>query len=280
VKRLFVVAALVALAASCVPASEEAPPAGAFGFVTEPSPASRHEPFVTSDGWTVRVEMLVLQVGVSANSTGGGNSRGSYGSSELYRFDTSKRVEMFARAIPAGPAAASINLNPSYIGAGTDDYDDRVGSDDVPREVSQRFRIAADASSNQSSYAGPSMLLVARADKGDRTIVIDLTFDFYATSMSESRFTGEVVGDALVNVPVVVSAEALFTDEISSATRFDDYAALDADGDGRLSPREIHTQTETQTQPGTQPRDAGPSRVSSRFYDKLRLRAGRLILAR
>ena len=236
---------LLALAcAACVPASEEAPPTGAFGFTTEPSPATRGEPFTTTDGWTVRIDKVAVQVNVSASPTEQGPEIRYYGSSEGYRFDARRSVQVFARALPAGPAAANINLSSTYLSIGdfdASDYDENIEVIGVAPEDSARFLVQSDVSTSRdgyTSYSGPSMLLVLRAQKGPRVISLDLTLDLYS-GYSDGRFVGVVQDDALVTVPLGIAVEALFEDERARVLRFDDFADADADENGVISGQEL-----------------------------------------
>jgi len=226
--------------AACVPASEAAPPAGAFGFVTEPSPATRGEPFVTRDGWTVRIERLALQVSVMAFPVDDRDYY-RYGSSDTYRFDASKSVTVFARAVPTGPATGTMRLT-GYYGYGRNSDDERTEILGLPPEVNARFGVAADArqySGDYVSYAGPSALLVVRAENAGRVIVVDLTLALSSYYSEQEHLGREVVADALVTVPASIVAETLFMDESSRDLRFDDFAAADANGDGRVSGQEL-----------------------------------------
>jgi len=276
--RTLVVAGCLVCAA-CVPASEASPPAGAFGFVTEPSPASRGEPFTTIDGWTIHIQTLALQVNVSAMPDAEGSGRGYYGSSELYRFDASQPVEVFTRAIPAGRASGRISLMGDYL-ANTDfeassDDDERLNVIGLSPVVSARFHARSDAVSNLdgSIYTGPSMLLALRAEKGGRVITLDVTFDISSGFSNESMAAGDVPDDALVTTPVGVVVEALFEDETTQALRFDDFAFADADGDGIVSGIEI-------TLLGCTRCGEESTGRSKRFFETLRARADRILVPR
>lgn len=95
------------LAIACVPASEKLRPAGAAGFVTEPSEATRGEPFHTRDGWRITLERFVLQVFVTATSI----ERGPI-SHDVHLFDATKwAVALYAPGVPVGPARASTSIS-------------------------------------------------------------------------------------------------------------------------------------------------------------------------
>ena len=245
--RIGALAALAALAA-CVPASEAAPPAGAYGFAIEPSPGARGEPIATTDGWTLRVEKLALQVSVTAMSMATDrSSRNTFGSPENVRFDASKSASVFSRAIAAGPATGTITLQGEYLDQGDhsrsrDDQTEELG---LPPEVSARFHAPADISENDNggsvSYSGPSMLLVLRAERSGRVVSLDLSFALYSGYDQQGQGPRDVVANELVSVPLTVRPEVLFEDEDSHQLRFDDFAAADANGDGLLSAHELET---------------------------------------
>ncbi len=225
--------------ASCVPASEAAPPAGALGFVAEPSPATRGEPFVTSDGWTIRIEQFVLQVRVSTSSKERGAKRPQTDSSETYRFDARKTTGLFARATPAGLASATLRLDGTYIDSGkTYDADTEVLG--VSPEVNARFRVRSDAP--RSDYAwpyGPTMFLTLRAKRADRVVIIDLALLLDGGTDPFDAPERNVVADTLVTMPIAIAAEALFVEDETRDLRFDDFAAADVNDDGILTGPEL-----------------------------------------
>ncbi|MDB4938466.1 MAG: hypothetical protein JWP87_5438 [Labilithrix sp.] len=240
--RLLPLVLVLASLSSCVPASEELPPAGAFGFVTDPSPAARGEPIVTSDGWTIRIETLALNVGVMATPSDMSSGR-YYGSSEAFRIDASQSVQVFTRSLPLGPASGSISLTNNYLYEGSSRRSNSnaevVG---LSPEVNARFEVRADAStyppSTYSPGNGPSVLLIARAERAGRVLQIDLSLDVYASTSGPSA-SGDVLANTLTAAPVHVVAEALFTDVLSRVLLFDDLAAADLDHDGRLTGQEL-----------------------------------------
>jgi len=270
------VAAVFGAATACVPASEPAPPAGAFGFLTEPSPASRGEPFVTRDGWTVRIEKVALQVGVTGHAldTSKRNAGGSY---ETYRFDASKSVELYARAIPAGPATGSVSLSGTYLDSSSKD-DANVEVAALSPQTSARFQTPSDVSSGSAgyrSYAGPSLLLAVRAVRAERIIAFDLTFDVssFANPGDRPGPVRDVREDALVTVPLTIAAEALFEDEAPLTPAFAEFAAADADGDGVVTGAELSSASCSSRVPGSE------GLVPRTLVDCVRLRARRMFVA-
>lgn len=228
--------------AACVPASEPAPPAGAFGFVTEPSPASRGEPFVTRDGWMVRIAKVALQVSVTGRSVDT-SKRNAYGSYETYRFDASKSIELYARAIPTGPATGGVSLSGTYLDSSSK-ADANVEVAGLSPETSARFQTRPDVSPSYTgyrSYSGPSLLLAVRATRAERVIAFDLTFDVFsfANPSDRSNPVRDVREDELVTVPLTIAAEVLFKDEGTLALAFGEFAAADADSDGVVTGPEL-----------------------------------------
>jgi hypothetical protein len=239
-RRATAVAALFALvAASCVPASDPAEPAGAIGFVTEPTAASLGQPFHTADGWTVRIELLALQVNVNASSSESRIGRGGSGDFAEYRIASNLRAEIFARGLAVGPATVNVSLSGSYVGDGYDS-EDRAENIGLPPEIVARFGRPADAelASPYPVYSGPSLVLVARGEKSGRVVVVDFTLG--AASYDErATAAGEVRPDALTVASLSVVGEALFRDEAEGPLVFDEFASADADGNGLVTGAEI-----------------------------------------
>ncbi len=236
---LLAAAAACAACASCVPASEPAEPAGAIGFRTEPSAATRGEPFVTADGWTLTVSMLAFEVNVQSY----GASVRLYARSESYRFRASESAEIFTREIPPGPASVHLTLQGGFLRRS--DFDDSVQNLDLPDAVVARFLRPADADTFPPSYSGgrngPTMVLVMRAERAGRAITIDLSVGTLSLSGTRVAWTaaGEVRADALAAARLRVRAEALFTDPQSGALLFDEFAAADGNADGSLDAAEL-----------------------------------------
>lgn len=228
--------------ASCVPASEPLPEAGALGFAADPSPATRGEPFLTSDGWTVRVEALVLQVTVSVQPVS--DSFSTHGGYDQYRFDATRSAELFARGVDVGLAAGSLSLNGSYVDPSYGDVDDGLENLGIEDAVVARFRRPAEVTQNQeyASNSGPSMLLAVRAEKNGRVVTLDLTIALPSNTSADERhrIVGEVRADELTSVSMSVAAESLFIDEANGGgIGFDDFALADVNGNGVISGPEL-----------------------------------------
>lgn len=238
-QRPFVLALAVA---ACVPASEALPPAGAAGYTTEPSAAARGEPFVTSDGWTVRIQELVFQASVGATPLSRDDIDdpygGSYGGSELYRWNARDRVDLFTPGLRLGDWSVSVSLRGLYRYGGKDDnYDDRLVSYGIDEALAFRFR---PVESGQRSYVeGPSFLVIARGEKAGRVVTLDVALSadvtFSSTSLPYSGPRLAVREDSLTSAPLRVAGEVLF----SSGLGFEAIASADADGDGRVDEAEL-----------------------------------------
>jgi hypothetical protein len=226
---------LFLLFAACVPASEELPPAGGAGFDAVPSAATQGEPFETGDGWSVRIEKLAFQVSVAASPLNRG-----YGSSEPWVFDARKPARLYARALPVGPVRVSLALYGRYIAnrGDYDDYDyyDRVERVNVDDETNARFNRLPDEGQESAYTPGPSVLLAARAERGGRTVTLDMALNVTTSgprSFSEDfGIPVEVRGDELASVELPIDATLFFP-------IFDDIANSDADGDGRITAPEL-----------------------------------------
>lgn len=219
------------LVASCVPASEKLPARGAAGFDTVPSAATTGEPFTTSDGWTVRVEKLVIQTSVAASLPNRG-----YGTSIPWIFDAQKPASVYARALPVGPITVSLSLYGRYISDRDTEYFDRVERIDVDDETNARFNRLPDEGQDSGYTPGPSVLLVFRAERDGRVVTGDMALNVTAAgpaSFDEAfGIPVEVREDALATVQLPIDAATFFPD-------FDDIAASDADGDGTVTAIEL-----------------------------------------
>jgi hypothetical protein len=229
-------------AVSCVPATEDPPPKGAAGVLTEPSPGSRGEPFVTMDGWTVRVEAFALNVNVYAyaqeNERGGSYSGGG---GEGYLVNGAAKAEVFVPALLPGPynVNASLATPTAYEGKISGDYDN-LG---LPPHLERRMLTVIAGARDQWGYErGPSVVIIARAQKLDRVVVFDASIPWTSSSSSfpsspRSGLTVEVRANAPALAHLDVSAEALFNRNGSLA--FDDLAEADGNGDGRVTESEL-----------------------------------------
>jgi hypothetical protein len=264
------VAGLVAVsgigAASCVPASEAAKPAGAFGFHTEPTPASRGAPFETDDGWTVHVELLALQLQINATSSRAQLQESFSGDSVQYRLRASERADLFGRGLDVGIADASVSFGRTYIGNGSDE-EDSIENIGLSSEEIVRFRAPAEAAPTYSyrANAGPSIVLVARGERAGRIVRIDLTMEPSSSLYVEA--SGEVQANALTTASLVVAAEALFTSTTGGKLVFDDLAAIDANHDGVVTGAELGATARANTE----------SRLG--LYDEISARSVRMLSA-
>ena len=226
--------ALILLAlGACVPASEKLPPRGAAGFDTVPSAATAGERFTTSDGWTVRIEKLVIQTSVAASLANRG-----YGTSQPYVFDAQKPARVFARALPVGRSTVNLSLYGRYISQRGDDSDyfDRVDRINVDDETNERFNRLPDEGQDSGYTPGPSVILMLRAERDGR--VLELAMALNVTSSGPRTF------DEAFGVAVDVREDDLSTVELPIDAAhffptFDDVAASDADDDGRVTATEL-----------------------------------------
>lgn len=286
--RLVVVAAstalLVALATTtCVPATDPRDPKGAAGVTTAPSPATRGEPFVTDDGWTVRIGALYLRALVTAESlktTADTNAEG-YASLTEYMFDARTPEEMWTPAIFEGPARVGLQLTPGYVlpeqtASFPDDGTEVAG---VPDDVRRRFYRAEEALSpfGDASSVAPALVFVATGEKDGARVVVDIAV---SSSSDTGRPTAvDVVRDELRTVPFALSAEELFAFTGDGQKRFQPIADADRDHDGRVTAAELSAVTACSLVDGGAPKPSAPgdARCLRTVVDLLRLRAPAVI---
>lgn len=267
----FAVLAVAAAALSCVPASEPRPPAGAAGFDVEPSPAARGEPF-DSDGWTLTIEKLVIRAYVSVRQA---DSSAVYGSSEgASLLDARKTAQIYATAIPVGPAQIGATMSGRYISRDNEEFQSDVGDIDVngidPGDV-KRFEYVSDEGFKQTEYGynpgrGPSVLLVMRARRGEREVSLDLALNSDSFGAFEASVPIEIRADALALAILDVVPEAVFRDDFG----FGKLANHDADGDGRITADELRAAEDPR-------RGVGPGMKSS-YLDAFATRIGAVLL--
>jgi len=230
--RALAVSALVGLAA-CVPAAAETEPRGAVGLRTEPSAGSRGETFQTSDGWDVTVETFVLQVAVSA-ATHDPEYPEQVGGGDIV-FRGGAREDLVVVGVRAGPAFGLVTFTWATASDGIGTLTAEIR--DVPPEIVQRFLAPPLGGSldGPTFVIGPSMIVVGRAQKGERRVGFDL-----ALRAPIERHAAPVVveANALALAPTRIVVEALFTNEAGELV-FDDVAVADSNGDGVLTPEEL-----------------------------------------
>lgn len=236
--------------AGCVPASEPHEPAGAAGFVTEPSPASRGEPFTTDDGFTLHFEELVLQAYTSVSPAERVERSYSAGT-DRFRWNARDRVELFATALFVGPWRVRVELYDG-LSSSSDESDDVVDRGVDPK-LARRFRESADeGEEEQLDFGirlrhGPAALIILRAEKDGRSVRLDAAIgpSLYSTGNLDGGPAFDVQANALVVRPLAISAERLFLGTTTQGQRFEfePFAAADGDGDGHVTTDELRNVT-------------------------------------
>lgn len=221
-------ALVLAVLASCVPASEPRPPAGAAGFAVEPSPGARGTPFTTDDGWTLTVDALVVRAYVDVTPA----TPRFYGGSDDFLFDATTRQELWVPAVPVGPASVTAYLRGRYIYEGSERYADDVLVFGVGDDVAARFSRPADGG---GSTDGPSVLLSVRGARGGRSVRLALALAADAGTSLGSAAPVEVRESAVALTDLEVAPEAVF----GGGLAFGALADADGDGDGEISADEL-----------------------------------------
>lgn len=228
---------------ACVPASEALPPAGAAGFRTEPTAASRGEPFVTGDGWTVRFEHFVVQARVGANhiATGPDATYAYGGGSEMFLWDLREPVTLDVPALSEG--TWMVHVRPTGHFLGYEGFDEGVVDLGVEPRLAELFHRPADGGSEATLYGydGPIAAFALRAEKAGRAKRLALALGASPYADPIVRIGGpEVVVSAnrLASTPLRTAAENLLADELGR-TAFQPFADADTDDDGLIAVREL-----------------------------------------
>jgi hypothetical protein len=236
----FLMGVVVTPLAACVPATEELAPRGAAGVVVEPSAATRGEPIVTSDGWTVRFEKFAFMAIQRADT---GSS--SYSQSSEPQVWGASRGEAYIPALPVSVYDVDLQLNGLYLASSRfpDDMilkpSDVKTSPDVEPAIVQRFLELPDNNrpnpypNEYSVDFGPSVVFALRAEKAGRTYSMELALEtrdvFDTTIRAGSRV--EVHANALAFAGWEAHAERLLDESSTGELRFSDIAAADDNGD-------------------------------------------------
>lgn len=232
----------IALLAACVPSTESRTAAGAAGVVTEPSAASRGEPFVTADGWTLVIDSLILQAEVAVVSQNGQQS--AYGSTTSYLWDARRRVELFTPALELGSWLVRVAPRSRYLTSNGFDEIENLG---VETSLEARFYqpvVTPFDAFGDDFRRGPSALLVVRATKGTREVSMSVALgrplggSAPSVGLAEPVHVVLVEANALSTSSIRVDGSRFFLDD-DRALRFDLLAAADADADGAITDFEL-----------------------------------------
>lgn len=231
-------AAVPLLMSSCIPAGEDSRPRGAVGFTVSPSAVTLGTPFETRDGYTIRVERFVVQLGLDPG-----------GAISDYRdtlFAATGPLDIFGRAIPEGDASIFLDL-----GSGDSFRKDLVGVTTLElARFDEEAGSTGDAGARRNARL-PSILVVARVEGKGRKYLLDATVVRALGFMGPKRTDIVVRRNALTLIPAGLHAEALFsvggtsfspakgvTPEAAFGS-FRSFADADTDGDGVLTSREL-----------------------------------------
>ena len=192
----------VAALTSCVPSGASFDPRGATAAIMIPSAATRGEPFVTSDGWTVRIQELAFVTMLTVRLP---NEEEENPPEEKFLWDPKVDQTLVVRAVRTGKGALFLSLQPP--GKRIDQNGQEVApylNQGVPTRVERTL----------SEGSPASVIARVQADKGDEHRNIELRILTPSPRRPEDT-TGagyEVVtaADAVTDVRFEVHAEILF----------------------------------------------------------------------
>jgi hypothetical protein len=233
------------LASACVPSTQELLPRGAAGVALQPTAATRGEPFITEDGWTVRFEKLALQWEMSALST---SDFGGGGLTTYRLWSGAAPTKSYIPAIPVGPCVIGVGLagltwfrSASSIDR-TADFAMLYGIDPALVERFSRSAdnvLAIDIPAHDSRFdksdfeRGPAIVFVVRAEKAGQVVTLDLALAREGgADLDTVTPKVEVRANDVAYADVVVGVERLFIPSDASGPRFQEIADADANGDG------------------------------------------------
>jgi hypothetical protein len=224
-----------------------------------PSAAARGDPLVTDDGWTVRVEALVMLGYLSVACSREYEKHDSEGT---FVIDVARPFQFFQRAVVAGTCPVNLAffhllLDPSTRKASIPLAPFVRPGDTTAPALLRRFEETADDYEPESGFAGaftesgermtdgPALLIRLRGEREGRVVVVDLAlaiFSFSERPFFEKASTKplDVVPNELRFVEFVVAPERVLVPGGAVKGRtFGDIAAADADGDGQATPDEL-----------------------------------------
>jgi hypothetical protein len=246
------VAPLAALALTgCVPDAEETAPRGALGAVFSPSAATRGEPFVTEDGFTLTIERSVAYVAIGPqqqfyNGNGNGTDYESLGQGDSVFSDFRLPLTLVLRAAGPGPRTATCSLS-SFSSFGSD-YDDgesyqRRFLRDLKRNGTEDLDLPKLVKSVKYGYTG---FIRVRAVRGTEVWTMDQPISTF--NSIQRNVQGTVEKNKLHTVAVTVHAENVFFKVTAAAVtegnaRFAPFVAADLNRDHVISPEELELAT-------------------------------------
>jgi hypothetical protein len=194
--------AVAAVMVACVPAGASVDPRGATGAVMTPSAATRGEPFVTKDGWTVRIDELAFVTMLTVRLP---DAEEENPSEERFLWNPMIEQKLVVRAVRTGKGSLFLLLTPP--GKRID-----PNGQEVAPYVNQGIAAAVGEKLAEGSPA--SVIARVHAEKGAERRDIELRI-LTPTPRRPEDATGtsyEVVteADAVTDVPFDVHAEILF----------------------------------------------------------------------
>jgi hypothetical protein len=209
---------------ACVPATEETAPRGAIAFKTQASPAARGEPFLTSDGWTVHLDVFAVAARFYVRSE-------QMEQATVWLFQPAHPIEPLIPGMPAGPVEAQVSVWTIPLPIAGFRQTGRLDPG-----VAERFTRPTGAAPARGTPRSPGAYLKGRAERAGRVVTFDVAVEGWVERGFDDVVT--VSADTIAPCGVLVKPESLFTNA-SGKVVFDDLAAVDRDGDGVLTMPEL-----------------------------------------
>jgi len=263
-RRIHELCSLAIPLAACVPTEVDPNPAGAIGIQLEPSAATRGEPFLTRDGWTIQILSLALQrtLGfflVSDSAATSGYSSAIYGDNTK-RWSARNPLALFITGQPA--QRGCLRIDQSSYRRGDERFGTTVESFPISDSEQAKFQVRPANPVPSSTYASdelPDTVVHLRANKAERTIELDLTLTSSAMPWAFIRkrraarpatqgshncedapwLLTTVRADTLTLLPTAIRGENLLGAHEFKGALFDPLADADSNRDGVLSPEEL-----------------------------------------
>lgn len=258
-KWLAAFALAVLVIAGCLSRTNDPEPAGGADVTLFPSAATKGEPFVTPDNWTITIHTLALRLqAIDTVYYDGGETGGGAGVSRIM----APLPQCHLRITGADEGQyAFVGVETSQDGFGNNPSGE-LPACGVDGETLARFNDIADDSAIGDPFPVAFVVVASARNADGRTL--EVSFTGSAGSHSNTAVPVTIKRDFGVPISFPVNGELLFAPQDPTAVTFDEIAACDKDGDGKVTGAELSAQArscEVQTFPTGDDDDTGGAAI-------------------